>query len=240
MVAALVTTALAYTWFFADSGRAPFSRKGMTDPMEDARAAAEAARFTPGKQRAAALAFLERREASLRARIRRAEAADGWFSALRHARAEAKDTTDAQLASHYLRCFGGNCPELERELRAGLAEQAGLWQRHMAALEAAANRAREAGYYGNSIVEKFYRSDVPALMESSREALGLWFGVDEGLPEKTAAALQEALAILQGQGAAAEEETRAYRLLERAASLGSREARVWAGLCCVRPTRYAN
>ncbi len=181
MVAALMTTALASTWFFADSGRAPFSRKGMTDPMEDARAAAEAARFTPEEQRAAALAFLERREASLRTRIHRAEAVDGWFSALRHARAEAKDTTDAQLASYFLRCFGGNYPEMAKELRAGLTEQTELWQLHMAALEAAAKRAQEADYYGNPIVKDFYRSDVPLLLERSRETQELWFEEDEAL-----------------------------------------------------------
>ncbi len=35
MVAAAVTTALAATWFFSDSVRAPFSRRGMLSPTED-------------------------------------------------------------------------------------------------------------------------------------------------------------------------------------------------------------
>ncbi len=40
MVAALVAVALASAWFFADAGHAPFSRKGMAVPEEEAEAEA--------------------------------------------------------------------------------------------------------------------------------------------------------------------------------------------------------
>ncbi len=173
LFAAFVTAVLLVVWANSVPGRSFFADRdssAVESPLN--------AFPSPEDERAAARDFLERRAASLRYRIRRAEAVDGWFSALRHLRAEGKDDTGVELMRYRLQCMGNSKSALAAELSAGMAAQAGLAQQHIDALRAAADRAAAAGYYGSSMVEAFYRVDVPTLLECSRETLAFWHTVE--------------------------------------------------------------
>ncbi len=152
MVAALVTAALVSAWFFADVGRAPFSRKGMAAPTEVSEAAPEQERevcVAPTEEDMERLLDELEQRTALAKSVQGAPSAKAFITHVREHAAETKVlTTVVNLL--FLSAHGGepepvveeHQPELEEGLKA-----------YMEAVNSMYNRLWKAGCYGDPVLQ---------------------------------------------------------------------------------------
>ncbi len=166
LAAALVTSALVLAWAFADSGRAPFSRKGMNPPVAEE----QAAHLSPAEELAAAKQNLATKEDFMRSRTKAARAVKDRVSTLRFmlemVRGSEEETVDVLMAAMRMRSLKASQPEHEAQLQALLDAHSKLCLEYAEALRAAYAHVMEAECYGNEDVRSFF-AVIPELIESA-------------------------------------------------------------------------